>query len=70
MKKIDKLSNAIGNIDDKFILEAFKYHPQSTLRRSTRLIGIMVASICLMVGIMAIVQKNNSLSITVYAYET
>lgn len=70
MKKIDKLSNAIGNIDDKFILEAFKYHPQSTLRRSTRLIGIMVASICLMVGITAIVQKNNSLSITVYAYET
>lgn len=70
MKKIDKLSNAIGNIDDRFILEAFRYHPQFALRRSVRLIGVTVASVCLMIGIAAIVQKNSSLSITVYAYET
>lgn len=65
-----KLSNAIGNIDDKFILEAFRYRPQRVIRRSVRVAGIAVASLFLIIGMATFLHKNSSISVTVYAYET
>ncbi len=50
MNRAYKLSNAIGNIDDKFILEAFRYRPQRVIRRSVRVAGIAVASLFLIIG--------------------
>lgn len=70
MNGADKLSNAIGNIDETFILEAFEYHPRLVLLRSVRLAGIAVAGLCLIIGMATFMQKNSGSSITVYAYET
>lgn len=70
MNRADKLSNAIGNIDDKFILEAFRYHPQQVIRRSIRVAVIAVASLFLMIGMTTFMHKNRGISVTVYAYET
>lgn len=70
MSREEKLSNAIGNIDDKFILEALRYHSQLVLRRSVRFVGIAAASLFLMIGMATFLHKNSSISITVYAYET
>lgn len=70
MNRADKLSNAIGNIDDKFILEAFRYHPQQVIRRGIRVAVIAVASLFLMIGMTTFMHKNRGISVTVYAYET
>lgn len=70
MNQIDKLSNAIGNIDNKFILEAFKYRGRLVSLTKKRLAGIVVASLCLIIGVATFIQKNSSIAITVYAYET
>lgn len=70
MNRAYKLSNAIGNIDDKFILEAFRYRPQRVIRRSVRVVGIAVASLFLIIGMATFLHKNSSISVTVYAYET
>lgn len=48
MKRRNKLSNAIGNLDDSFILEAYTYHPRQKLRRIFRSIGV-VTGICLLI---------------------
>lgn len=70
MKEVNKLSNAIGNMDDKFILEAFKYHSRLVLLRSVQWAGAAVISLCLIIGMAVLTKKNSDISITVYAYET
>lgn len=70
MKEVNKLSNAIGNIGDKLILEAFKYHSRLVLLRSVQWAGVAVISLCLIIGMAVFTKKNNDISITVYAYET
>ena len=70
MNQVDKLSNVIGTIDDKFILEAFQYRSRLRFIKKKRLAGIAVAGLCLVIGLAALIQKNNDITITVYAYET
>lgn len=70
MNKANKLSNAIANIDDRFILEALKYRSHLTIHRKIRLIGAIAASICLIIGAVTLLHTENRISITVYAYES
>lgn len=68
MNKANKLSNAIGNIDDKYVIEALEYSSHLGVYRKFRLFSAIAASICLMVGTAALLLKDNHNSITVYAY--
>lgn len=70
MNRTIKLSNAIGNIDDRFILEALKYRSHLKIQRKIRLIGAIAASICLVIGVAVFLHTDNSVSFTVYAYES
>lgn len=70
MNRTIKLSNAIGNIDDRFILEALKYRPHLKMQRKIRLIVAIAAGICLIIGAAVFLQTDNSVSFTVYAYES
>lgn len=70
MNRTIKLSNAIGNIDDRFILEALKYRPHLKMQRKIRLIGAIAAGICLIIGAAVFLHAGNRVSITVYAYES
>ena len=70
MNATDRLSSAIGNIDDRFILEAGRYCSWQKMMRKYKVLGIAVAGICLVVGIVFGMLKNDSMAITVYAYET
>lgn len=70
MNRTIKLSNAIGNIDDRFILEALKYRPHLKMQRKIRLIGAIAAGICLIIGAAVFLHTDNSVSITVYANES
>lgn len=70
MNRTIKLSNAIGNIDDRFILEALKYRSYLKMHRKIRLIGAIAAGICLIIGAAVFLHTGNSVSFTVYAYES
>lgn len=70
MNRTIKLSNAIGNIDDRFILEALKYRPHLKMQRKIQLIGAIAAGICLIIGAAVFLHAGNRVSITVYAYES
>lgn len=70
MNRTVKLSNAIGNIDDRFILEVLKYRPHLKMQRRIRLFGAIAAGICLIIGATVFLHTDNSVSITVYAYES
>ncbi len=68
MNRTNKLSNAIGNLDDRFILEALKYHSHLKVNQKFRLIGAIAASICLIIGTAVLLHTDDSILITVYAY--
>lgn len=68
MNRTNKLSNAIGNLDDRFILEALKYRSHLKVNQKFRLIGAIVASICLIIGTAVLLHTDNRMLITVYAY--
>lgn len=70
MNRTIKLSNAIGNIDDRFISEALKYRSHLKMQRKIRLIGAMAAGICLVIGVAVFLHTDNSVSFTVYASES
>lgn len=70
MNKTNKLSNAIGNVDDRFVLEALTYRSHRNMYRKIRLIGAIAAGICLMIAAAALLHTDNRNSITVYAYES
>lgn len=70
MNSTNKIANAIGNIDDRFILEAFKYRSHLAMYQKIRLFGAIAASICLMIGTVVLVNKNSHIPISVYAYES
>ncbi len=44
MRPEDKLSNAIGNIDDKYILEALNYRPHHALLHNTRFMRVSMVA--------------------------
>lgn len=64
------MTNAIGNIDDRYLLEALEYCTRWKMRAGIRLIGAIVASICLIIGLAVWEQKSANDKITIYAYET
>lgn len=68
MNKANKLSNAIGNIDDKYVIEALEYSSHLRVYRKIRLFSAIAASICLMISTVALLLKDNQNLITVYAY--
>ena len=70
MNKVNKLSNAIGNIGDRFILEALEYRSRLAMYRKIGLFGAIAAGICLMIGSTVLLHKDNRISIAVYAYES
>lgn len=70
MNSTNKIANAIGNIDDRFILEAFKYRSHLAMYQKIRLFGAIAASICFMIGTVVLINKNSHISIAVYAYES
>lgn len=49
VKRINDLSNAIGNLDDSFVFEAFAYQPKLNLWHNIRRIGL-AAGVCLLMG--------------------
>lgn len=70
MNKVKKLSNAIGNIDNRFILEALNYRHHLAMHRKMQLIGAIAAGICFLIGTAVLLRTDNRISITVYAYES
>lgn len=70
MNKVNKLSNAIGNIGDRFTLEALEYRSRLAMYRKIGLFGAIAAGICLMIGSTVLLHKDNRISIAVYAYES
>lgn len=70
MNDTDKIAGAIGNIDDRFVLEAFAYRPRLTGRRKLRLFSTIAAGVCLIIGMAVFVNKSSPVSISVHAYES
>lgn len=70
MNKTNKLSNAIGNVEDRFVLEALTYRSHRNMYRKIWLIGAIAAGICLLIAAAALLHKDNRISITVYACES
>lgn len=68
MNKAEKLSNAIGNINDRYILEAYKYNEKPVFSISIWKLGLAVSSLCLIVGMAALLYQDGKTSVTVYAY--
>lgn len=70
MSKSDKMSHAIGNIDDRFLLEAMESCPRRKLHRGVRIFGAVAASICLLVGLAVWGLRGENGFFTVYACES
>lgn len=70
MNKLNKMANAVGNIDNSYLLEALGYCPGRKLHKCARLFGVVAASVCLVIGLSVWAQKSRTDTITVYAYES
>lgn len=70
MKKAEKLSGAIGNIEDRFLLEACAYKAKPAIYRRIIKLGITAACVCVTVWGMVLMQMGGRSSVTVYAYES
>lgn len=70
MKEQLKLSNAIGGIDDRFILEAYEYKRQGANNTRVWKIGIAAAGICLAVGAAVLLYRVDKPSVMVYACDS
>ena len=70
MKKTEKLSGAIGNIEDRFLIEAYAYKANPAIYRRIIKIGITAACVCAAVLGMVMLQTGGRSSVTVYAYES
>ena len=70
MQKAGKLSGAIGNIEDRFLLEACVYKPKPAIFRRIIKLGITAACVCAAVWGMVLLQTGGRSSVTVYAYES
>ncbi len=70
MNRLNKMANAIGNMDDRYLLEALEYCPRWKLYKDIRFFGVIAAGICLVIGWALWGQKSTNHTITVYAYES
>lgn len=70
MKKAEKISGAIGNIEDRFLLEACAYKANPVIYRRIIKIGITAACVCAAILSVVLLQTGGRSSITVYAYES
>ena len=70
MKNAEKLSGAIGNIEDRFLLEAYAYRRKRIVRGRILKLGITAACVCAAVWGVVLLQTGGRSSITVYAYES
>lgn len=64
------LSNAIENINDRYILEAYEYRQNLTIYKKVWKLGIAVFSVYLVAGVISILGREKEPSIIVYAYES
>lgn len=67
MSRAEKLSNAIGNIDDRFLIEALDYRAKSVRYKRIRKLGL-AAGMCFVIAAAALLHQERKPSITVYAY--
>ena len=70
MKKAEKISGAIGNIEDRFLLEAYAYKANPVIYRRIIKIGITAACVCAAILSVVLLQTGGRSSITIYAYES
>lgn len=70
MRQTEKMSNAIGKIDERFVQEVIAYKTKSVVPRRIRRAALLVASLCLALGTAAFLYRGGKPSITVYARES
>ncbi len=70
MIESEKIANAIGNIGDKFLMEALEYPHRQKIYRSIRILSAVAAGICLVTGLALWGQRSTGNPITVYACGT
>lgn len=70
MNGLNKIANALGNIDDRFLLEALEYTPPKKSSKRFWLLGATAAGIVLAVGVILWNHTSVNDSICVYAYES
>ena len=70
MKKAERLSGAIGNIEDRFLLEASVYNAKPAIYRRIIKLGITAACVCAAIWGVTLLQTGGRSSVTVYAYES
>lgn len=70
MRQTEKISNAIGKMDERFVQEAIAYKKRSVVHRRIGRAAFLVASLCLALGTAAFLHRGGRPSITVYARES
>lgn len=70
MNECFDISTAIGNINDRFILEAYEYKSHTVVYKNLWRMGIMAASICLVIGAAVWINQEHQFSAMVYASDS
>lgn len=69
MKRTEKISNAIGNIDERFLQEVMEYRGTPVAGRWIRRAALVAAGLCLAMGCAALLRRDGTPSVKVYARE-
>lgn len=69
MKRTEKISNAIGNIDERFLQEVMEYRRTPVAGRWIRRAALVAAGLCLAMGCAALLRRDGTPSVKVYARE-
>lgn len=70
MRGSEKISNAIGNVDERFLQEVMKHKANSAVGRRIRRAAFLVASLCLAMGTAVFLYQGRKPSVKVYARES